>query len=255
MTTWESVGLSHYGELSGVEQYMQVYAARRIKALIDKIATLPGCRRITVNEGRRTRVRQQNLYTAYEAYLRGGPWAALAAVPFTSRHDEVAHGNAADLGGPNGEALNAAELAAIDTYGPGLGVTHMGLLFNPVETWHVEALMTPFAYSAPASSGATPIAPAAHLNPQNGDDMFAIQIGTASTRGPLPKGAKFIVDERAKTITRVDTAAKKTADEKHALRIEWDLLLPGQKDGKPITWKGASAWVLVDAGYTRAGTW
>ena len=140
MTIWTSVGKSHYrGDVLGIEQFMEQAAARQVLALIAYIATLPGCRRLTVNEGRRTRARQRTLRQRYEAFLRGGPWAPLAAVLFTSRHDEVNHGNAADLGGPDGEALNAAEIAAIKKYGPDFGVQFTGLTFSPPEPWHVEA--------------------------------------------------------------------------------------------------------------------
>lgn len=87
-------------------------------ALIAFIATRPGCRWLTVNEGRRTRARQRTLRARWEAFLRGGHYAPLAAVLHLSRHDEVNHSNAADLGGPDGESLNAAEIAALKEYGP-----------------------------------------------------------------------------------------------------------------------------------------
>lgn len=143
MTVWESVGKSHFGDLAGTEQFLQVYAARRLNAFIDFAAGLPGCRRMTVNEGRRSRPRQTALRRAYEAYVaylngRGPrvPWAALAAALFFSRHDEVLHGNAADLGGPNGETINAAEQAAIRDHGPAFGIRYTGPSFG--ELWHVE---------------------------------------------------------------------------------------------------------------------
>lgn len=140
MTVWKSVGVSRYkGDTNGVEQFMSEHAANRVLDLIELVATLPGCRRLTVNEGRRTRARQKVLRTRFENGT--GP---LAAVLYTSRHDEVKHGNAADLGGPDGEALNAAEIAAIVKYGPALGVHFTGLTFVPREPWHVEADETPY---------------------------------------------------------------------------------------------------------------
>jgi len=159
MTVWKSVGISRYrGDVLGVEQFMEEAAARQVLALIAFIATLPGCRSLTVNEGRRTRARQRTLRARWEAFVRGGPWAPLAAVLYLSRHDEVNHGNAADLGGPNGEALNAAEIAAIKKYGPDFGVDFVGLTFDPPEPWHVEGDgVTPIPHYALASLDATPI--------------------------------------------------------------------------------------------------
>jgi len=163
MTVWSSVGTSKYrGDVFGVEQFLEASAARQVLSLIAYIATLPGCRRLTVNEGRRTRARQKILRQRFE---RGqGP---LAAVLYTSRHDEVNHGNAADLGGPNGEALNAAEIAAIKRYGPDFGVSFTGLTFSPPEPWHVEADgTTPTPHYALASSDSSV------FEPDQEDDMF-----------------------------------------------------------------------------------
>lgn len=140
---WKSVGVSQYkGDTNGVEQFLSEYAANRVLDLIELVSREPGCRRLTVNEGRRTRDRQRDLRRSYDSYLRGGPYAPLAAVLFNSRHDEINHGNAADLGGPDGEALNAAERAAISRLGPSVGVEFTGLTFG--EPWHVEADETPY---------------------------------------------------------------------------------------------------------------
>lgn len=160
MTVWKSVGHSRYkGDTNGVEQFLQEHAASRILDLIEIVARQPGCRRMTVNEGRRTRPRQRTLRARYEAHLRGGPWAPLAAALYLSRHDEETHGNAADLGGPDGEALNAAERAAISRFGPAIGVHFTGLSFG--EPWHVEADETPYtrryAGTDTASGSATQI--------------------------------------------------------------------------------------------------
>lgn len=169
VASWSSVGISKYrGDVYGVEQFVESSAARQILALIAFIATLPGCRRMTVNEGRRTRPRQKTLRQRFEAFLRGGPYAPLAAVLYTSRHDEVNHGNAADLGGPNGESLNAAEIAALKKYGPDFGVKFTGLTFSPPEPWHVEADgKTPIPRYALASSDSSIFEPALE------DDMFS----------------------------------------------------------------------------------
>jgi hypothetical protein len=65
--------------------------------------------------------------------LAGGP---LAAVRYTSTHDEFNAGNAVDLGGPNGEALSAAVLGALRKYGPAYGVFPTGMGFSRPESWH-----------------------------------------------------------------------------------------------------------------------
>lgn len=184
MTTWASVGKSQFGDLRGVEQHMEIRAAGQVLALIAFIATLPGCRRLTVNEGRRTRARQRILRAAWEAFRRGGPWAALAAVLYTSRHDEVNHGNAADLGGPDGEALNAAERAAIAKWGPSFGVHFTGLGFDPPEPWHVEGdMVTPvpgWGAVTPASSS-TPIP----IDPPQQEDIDMLVIYHTDPRGSI----------------------------------------------------------------------
>lgn len=125
-----SVGRSHYGELNGVEQYIEANAARYLNLCLDFIATLPGCYRPTVNEGIRSVARMELLY---DRFLHHG--GALAAVPPNSTHGP-AIGNAVDLGGPNGEALSATVLAALHTYGPRYGVLATGLSFSRPESWH-----------------------------------------------------------------------------------------------------------------------
>jgi hypothetical protein len=157
MTVWKSVGRSRYkGDTHGVEQFLQEHAASRILDLIEIVARQPGCRRMTVNEGRRTRPRQDDLWRRWK-----NGTGYLAAVPYTSRHDEERHGNAADLGGPDGEPLNLAERAAISRLGPAIGVRFTGLTFRPAEPWHVEADETPYTRrygtTAPAGGTAVPI--------------------------------------------------------------------------------------------------
>lgn len=199
MTTWTSVGKSHYrGDVYGVEQFMERAAALQVLALIAFIATLPGCRRMTVNEGRRTRDRQRTLRQRYEAFLRGGPWAPLAAVLFTSRHDEVRHGNAADLGGPDGEALNAAEIAALKKYGPDFGVQFTGLTFSPPEPWHVEADgRTPIPQYALASLDAAlfPESEEDELNQTEKDQLkfvFEVLAAPGPVNGGVPLAQQII---------------------------------------------------------------
>lgn len=170
MTVWKSVGRSRYkGDTNGVEQFLQEHAASRILDLIEIVARQPGCRRMTVNEGRRTRPRQDDLWRRWK-----NGTGYLAAVPYTSRHDEVRHGNAADLGGPDGEALNLAERAAISRFGPGIGVDFAGLRFSPPEPWHVEADETPYTRRYGSTTPAS-ASPAKVIEPITETDMYILQ--------------------------------------------------------------------------------
>lgn len=126
-----SVGRSRYGELRGIEQFVNAAdAALLITALLNFVATLPGCYRATVNEGNRSRPRQDLVW------YRSQHGGALAAYPYNSTHDEIRIGNAVDLGGPDGEALGGATLAAIRVHGPAYGVLPTGMDFSRPESWH-----------------------------------------------------------------------------------------------------------------------
>lgn len=149
-----SVGMSRYAELRGVEQYVNAAdAAKLLAALLDFVATLPGCYRATVNEGNRSRPRQDLVWNRSK---NGG---ALAAFPYTSTHDEIRIGNAVDLGGPNGEALAGPTLSAIRKHGPAYGVLPTGMEFSRPESWHfnIYPLRATVSLTAPASSTPTPL--------------------------------------------------------------------------------------------------
>lgn len=96
--------------------------------------------RLDVTEASRPRPRQKLLWDLWQAYLRRGkrpPWAALAAVPYTSRHDAVTRGNAVDLGsGIQTFATPAHQWAVIN--GPRYGVRPTGLEFSSPEPWHFD---------------------------------------------------------------------------------------------------------------------
>lgn len=236
MTTWASVGKSRYrGDVLGEEQFMEARAARQVLALIAFIATLPGCRRMTVNEGRRTRARQKLLRQRFEAYLRGGPWAPLAAVLYTSRHDEVNHGNAADLGGPDGEALNAAERAAISKYGPDFGVHFVGLTFSPPEPWHVEADgITPTPQYALAAAAAQAPAPTSEE-----DDMFKPRFIRVVEPNHLLNGlVSFAFSDRV--------VRTKNATEIYRIGRFWGLIAPNQKWEEAKTLENISVVEFID---------
>lgn len=85
--------------------------------------------------------------------------------------------------------------------------------------------------------------------------MFATQVSKKSSGSALPAGAKFILDIREKTVTRVDTGAKLSAAQKSTLRDEWNTLLTAQENKKPINWTAANAEAYKAGGYTTNQTW
>lgn len=153
---WYSIGPSSYPDLKGQTQY--VNSARIAQQFLSlkrdfdamKIAEGSGDR-LSPNEARRTRSRQQALYSAY---LRNG--YPIAAYPYTSRHDEVVHGNAVDVGVtmPDGtnRALTDAEFDWMHTHAETRGFTWTGRYFN--EPWHIEGATRAEVY--PPYPGITP---------------------------------------------------------------------------------------------------
>jgi hypothetical protein len=129
-----SVGRSRYADLRGVEQFIESRSARQVNLLLDFVGQQPGCYRPTVNEGSRSRSRQLKLWNLFKRGI-----GALAAVPYTSTHDEVNANTAVDVGGPNGEVLSSTVLAALRTYGPAYGVFPTGMGFGRPELWHYNA--------------------------------------------------------------------------------------------------------------------
>lgn len=91
---------------------------------------------VTFNEGDRSRADQD---VVWFAYLNGGP---LAATRYTSTHDPVNNGNAADIGGPGGAVIsdNARELLDGNhprgVVGRKYGVFNTGWNFWKREIWH-----------------------------------------------------------------------------------------------------------------------
>jgi hypothetical protein len=134
-----SVGKSSYGDLRGVEQYVmsERIALQVLSTIIDFNAYLRSKGRsgtLSVNEGMRSRGRQSYLWNNRFAL------GVVVAAPFTSRHDEVLHGNAIDFGVtmPDGSnrALYSDEFTRLHQIVEGRGGTWTGAWFN--EPWHHE---------------------------------------------------------------------------------------------------------------------
>lgn len=135
-----SVGPSSYGDLRGVEQFVaserMALQILSVKVDFDQWKADQGSGdRLTINEGMRSRARQDLLYAEYRQ--SGYP---VAAVPYTSRHDEVRNGNAIDVGVTmaNGQnrALTADEFAKVHGWFEQRGGTWTGVNFG--EPWHHE---------------------------------------------------------------------------------------------------------------------
>lgn len=157
-----SIGPSSFGELKGVTQYVNSprIAAQFLSMAYDYAAKFgANGDRLSPNEGMRSRPRQQLLYRNYLTY--GYP---IAASPFGSRHDEVNHGNAIDVGvtqknGTN-RALTDAEFAWMHEQAEKRGFTWTGRNFN--EPWHIEGATraeVKAPYSTAVLNGTPPVPP------------------------------------------------------------------------------------------------
>ncbi|MBF4597169.1 hypothetical protein ITJ50_00955 [Curtobacterium sp. VKM Ac-2889] len=104
---------------------------------------------VTVNEADRSREDQIGVRQDYIGFLNGGPWAPLAAFctwgpppQFTSTHDPLNYGNAADLGGPGGAVISDRARDLLDgnhpdgVIGRKYGLRNTGWNFSRREIWH-----------------------------------------------------------------------------------------------------------------------
>lgn len=156
-----SVGKSSYGDLGGVEQY--VSTARIALQVLSVIADFNAWMvskgrtgRLSVNEAERSRPRQSYLWA--NRFVLG----VVVAPPFTSRHDEVLHGNALDFGITEADGSNRA-LNSTDEF-PKLhelvekrGGTWTGVNFG--EPWHHEMAtrteqLAPYPHVTPSNTTA-----------------------------------------------------------------------------------------------------
>ncbi len=132
------VGKSSYPDLKGQTQYVaSLEVARQVASLCYEFDTQVAKNgdRLTVNEGIRSRERQNYLY--YTVYLKEN--GALAAYPYTSTHDST-RGSALDFGitdrNGNNRALSPAEFDWLHGRAPRRGIAWTGANFIRVEPWH-----------------------------------------------------------------------------------------------------------------------
>lgn len=174
-----SVGKSSYPDLKGVTQYVaSAEVANQVASLCYEFDTQVASNgdRLTVNEGIRSRSRQDYLY--YTVYRKQG--GALAAYPYTSTHDHT-RGSALDFGitradGSN-RALTPAEFDWLHHRAPERGIRWTGANFSRVEPWH--------------HNGGYP----ASVAPIPGVNLPGTKIVKESNRTPDTEAAKPIVPE------------------------------------------------------------
>ncbi|PYY60019.1 hypothetical protein DEJ17_06515 [Curtobacterium sp. MCSS17_011] len=174
-----SVRKSSFGDLRGVEQYVmsERIALQVLSTIIDFNAYLRSKGRsgtLSVNEGMRSRPRQSYLWNNRAAL------GVVVAPPFTSRHDEVLHGNAIDFGitMPDGSnrALYDDEFARLHQIVEGRGGTWPDWAKTAPEPWHHEYATRTEAVppypdararlaAKPAASTTVPAKPAAPVKP------------------------------------------------------------------------------------------
>jgi hypothetical protein len=199
---WYSIGPSSYPDLKGQTQFVNSdRIAAQFLSMCRDYAVRFGATgdRLSANEARRTRARQQELYANY---VRTG--YPLAAYPYTSRHDEFTHGNAIDVGVTMKNGVNRAltddEFAWMHEQAELRGFTWTGRNFVIVEQWHIEGATRPEVFppypginvdNAVPAPATTP--PKPDSEPEEEDDMYKIvRNGAKKTPG---YGAYFAVSE------------------------------------------------------------
>lgn len=225
-----SIGPSSYGDLKGVTQYVNTQRiADQFNSMardFDKEVAQHG-ERLSANEGMRSRPRQQYLWNNRVSL------GVVVAPPFSSRHDEVYHGNAIDVGVTmaNGQnrALTDAEFAWMHSEAEKRGFTWTGRNFG--EPWHIEGatrgeLKLPYPNPRIANTPIpvkepTPppvVVPPVIPNVPKEDDMFRINsdsgnyylIGELSMTGPMTQTTAAIytkaAGEDAKNFAKVTSA-------------------------------------------------
>jgi hypothetical protein len=185
---WYSIGPSSYPDLKGQTQFVNSdrIAAQFLSMCRDYAAKFgKNGDRLSANEARRTRARQQDLYANY---VRTG--YPLAAYPYTSRHDEYTHGNAIDVGVTKKDGTNRAltddEFTWMHEAAELRGFTWTGRNFAIVEKWHIEGATRAEVY--PPYPGinvdnAVPAPPAEPHNTPVGDIVNTIIVRLDNGKG------------------------------------------------------------------------
>jgi len=156
-------------DVSGRGDYMEPSAAHQFLAMRQACFDATG-RWINPAPGsscNRSLATQQAFYDAYRAYLRGGPWAAVAAVPGTSNHGWA---RAIDITGYEGNTawrsprtgtvymVNIAVWNWLQAHAHDYGYD-WATGDGSGEAWHWESLTPPGTASTTATALSTPTAP------------------------------------------------------------------------------------------------
>lgn len=136
------VGVSSFGAHRGRTQHVtDATVAAQVRSLIhESRGVFAAGAVLSVNEAVRSREDQRTLRAAWDRYQRGGPWAPLAAILYTSTHDE-SRGSALDFGVTNADGSNRAmtmsEQSWVVQRGAPRGIRWTGRDFRPTpESWH-----------------------------------------------------------------------------------------------------------------------
>lgn len=210
-----SVGLSSYGDLKGVEQFVATQdIADQVSSLCYEFDTQVARNgdRLTVNEGIRSIERQILLYNQYLHH--GG---ALAAYVYpgpppkgTSTHDP-SRGSALDFGitdkNGNNRALTDAEFSWLHANCGRRGIRWTGAAFSRVEPWHHNggyAATLPPITNVRRPGTPIPATPAKDAGTMSEETMSFIVQHDSKGRGTLlvgPKGVKNLNAEQLAIIT------------------------------------------------------
>jgi len=150
-STYYIEGISVAPGISGVRQRIDARALPNLLAFA-RAFHAAGYGALRTNEGSRTRPRQLWMW---QNRVKLG---VTVAVPYTSNHDEVQHGNAVDFGS-NINIFGSPQQRWAAANGPRFGVRPTGLNFATREPWHYDIDMVA------TSSGGTTI-------PVQEDDMY-----------------------------------------------------------------------------------
>jgi hypothetical protein len=244
------VGISRYGApgdgaVYGVMQTMADVPGRQVLELKRRFHLQFGYE-LEVNEGIRSRPRQEKLRAAYLHYVQfGSPWAALAAALYYSTHD-ASRAGAADLGTRGGEVLTVTEHQFVVDQGAVLGVIWTGQFFSRPEWWHFDVDMSRATQIAPATLTLEQTFPAPEEAEMAQVDIDNAKVAAAISQSLASDGvwihnvtaeAESVVKARLGKSLTITPTQKRAALRIYALggnKVKFDAWLQAQPDYKAI---------------------
>jgi hypothetical protein len=215
--------------------------------------SFPG-EKLIVTEGARSRPRQLALWNAYQAYIHGrGPHAELAAVPYTSKHDEITHGTALDLGNGIGTPTTVRSQWA-QVQGHKFGLLCTGASFSPKEYWHYE-VATSTTRPSSLNPGSVITVPSS-TQPKEDEDMRILQNEAGNqylVTDRLPASGHFrqITGPDSEALTDAGVVIYPTLH-KNIVQLEVILAAVAPAPAPTVDEVAAAVWDRV-TGHARAG--